>query len=134
MLNLEFNDSDAINIVRNGFINLIWGMNALCLQLFGLCVGFTICLGNALFEAWDFCMDKSGRKRIIYDRKNNKEPYLIRYYILFVNRDDTYPFNIFIHKFIKSDLDDIHDHPWGYFTYILKGGYTQYFVNEDNNI
>ena len=34
-----------------------------------------------------------------------------------------FPFNVFLHKFLKGDLDDLHDHPWPYATLILKGGY-----------
>tara|TARA_Y100000768_G_C23950045_1_gene669659 strand:- start:660 stop:1382 length:723 start_codon:yes stop_codon:yes gene_type:complete len=61
-------------------------------------------------------------RRLIYDRAN-KEPYLIRYYLLFTNREK-FPFNVFIHKFMKGDDDeDPHDHPWGFFHIILSGGY-----------
>jgi hypothetical protein len=35
-------------------------------------------------------------------------------------------FNIFLHKFLKSDPDDVHDHPWPYATLILKGGYWEW--------
>jgi hypothetical protein len=69
-------------------------------------------------------MARLGRHRIIMDRENN-EPYLERYYIFL--RDRTwFPFNVFIHKFIKSDPDDVHDHPWPYATLILKGGYYEW--------
>jgi|GEM_PF-870913 len=62
------------------------------------------------------------RRSIIYDR-TNKEPYLVRYYLLFKDREK-FPFNVFIHKFIKGDDDeDPHDHPWGFFHIILSGGY-----------
>ena len=27
---------------------------------------------------------------------------------------DKFPFNIFIHKFLKSDFEDLHDHPWDF--------------------
>ena len=65
--------------------------------------------------------DDSSR-RIIYDRSNT-EPYLIRYYLLFTNREK-FPFNVFIHKFMRGDSDeDPHDHPWGFFHIILSGGY-----------
>ena len=37
-----------------------------------------------------------------------------------------FPFNIFIHKFLKSDPDDLHDHPWAFRTLILKGGYWEH--------
>jgi hypothetical protein len=33
---------------------------------------------------------------------------------------------VFIHKFLKSDPDDVHDHPWPYATLILKGGYYEW--------
>jgi hypothetical protein len=69
-------------------------------------------------------LDKLGRKRIIYDRECN-EPYLERYYVFLKDRK-WFPFNIFIHKFLKSDPDEVHDHPWLYFTLILKGGYYEW--------
>jgi hypothetical protein len=69
-------------------------------------------------------LDKLGRKRIILDRESN-EPYLERYYIFLKDRT-WFPFNAFIHKFLKSDPDDVHDHPWPYFTLILAGGYWEW--------
>lgn len=69
-------------------------------------------------------MKRLGRYRVIMDRTDN-EPYLERYYVFLKDRK-TFPFNIFIHKFLKSDPDDLHDHPWGYFTLILRGGYWEY--------
>lgn len=65
-----------------------------------------------------------GRRRIVYDKVTN-EPYLERYYIFLKDRSN-FPFNIFIHKFLKSDPDDLHDHPWDYYTFILRGGYWEY--------
>ena len=69
-------------------------------------------------------LDKLGRKRIVYDRVDDK-PYLERYYLLLKDRN-WFPFNIFLHKFLKSDIDDLHDHPWPYATLILKGGYWEW--------
>jgi len=69
-------------------------------------------------------MNKLGRYRIINDRQD-KEPYLERYYLFLKNRE-RFPFNIFIHKFLKSDPDDLHDHPWSYCTIILSGGYWEH--------
>lgn len=69
-------------------------------------------------------LDRIGRKRIIMDRQSN-EPYLERYYI-FLKERKWFPFNVFIHKFLKSDPDDVHDHPWPYATLILKGGYYEW--------
>ena len=65
-------------------------------------------------SVWSYVMKVTNRKRIIMDRVNN-EPYLERYYIFFKDRPEYFPFNIFIHKFLKSDPDEINDHPWGFF-------------------
>lgn len=51
--------------------------------------------------------------------------YLIRYYV-FRSRF----FNIFIHRFLRSDRDDLHDHPWNFVTYIVSGAYLEYKWNE----
>ena len=69
-------------------------------------------------------MEFLGRRRIINDREDN-EPYLERYYIFLKDRKN-FPFNIFIHKFLKSDPDDLHDHPWEFRTIILAGGYWEH--------
>ncbi len=62
--------------------------------------------------------------KCIYDR-NSKKPYIFRHYLLLKERD-TFPFNIFIHKFMRGDEDDIHDHPWDFFHIILSEGYWEY--------
>lgn len=73
------------------------------------------------FFSW---LDAHGRKRIVMDRVDN-EPYLERYYVFLKDRKH-FPFNVFLHKFLKSDPDDLHDHPWPYATLILKGGYYEW--------
>jgi hypothetical protein len=74
-------------------------------------------------------LDRLGRKRIVMDRVEN-EPYLERYY-LFLRDRERFPFNVFLHKFLKSDPDDVHDHPWPYATLILKGGYWEWIPHFD---
>jgi len=76
------------------------------------------------FLSW---LDRLGRKRVIMDRYEN-EPYLTRYY-LFLKDRKWFPFNVFLHNFHKGDLDDLHDHPWPYFTLILRGGYWEHTVS-----
>jgi hypothetical protein len=75
-------------------------------------------------------LERHGRKRIVMDRVNN-EPYLERYYVFLKDRDN-FPFNVFLHKFLKSDPDDVHDHPWSYTTVILKGGYCEWIPQFDS--
>jgi len=79
------------------------------------------------FFAW---LEQHDRKRIIMDRVS-EEPYLERYYIFLKDRT-RFPFNVFIHKFLKSDPDDVHDHPWPYFTLILSGGYWEWIPQFDS--
>ena len=74
-------------------------------------------------------LERLGRKRIVMDRVEN-EPYLERYY-LFLRERDRFPFNVFLHKFLKSDPDDVHDHPWPYATLVLKGGYWEWIPHFD---
>lgn len=75
-------------------------------------------------------LERIGRKRIVMDRQSD-EPYLERYY-LFLKDRDRFPFNVFLHKFVKGDPDDVHDHPWPYATLILKGGYYEWLPQFDS--
>ena len=66
-------------------------------------------------------MDKLGRRRVITERDSDV-PYLVRYY-LFLKERKNFPFNITLHKVLVSDEPTLHDHPWSYATFIIKGGY-----------
>ena len=77
-----------------------------------------------MFQKFLKFLEARGRKRIVYDRIDN-EPYLERYYLFLKDREN-FPFNVFLHRFLKSDIDDLHDHPWPYATLILKGGYYEW--------
>ena len=46
--------------------------------------------------------------------------YLIRYYVL-----KSKYLNVFIHQFLRSDRDDLHDHPWNFCTYLVRGAYDE---------
>jgi hypothetical protein len=89
-----------------------------------LLVNFFYYLLNKFMIFFTFIMDKLGRHRIIKDRIS-REKYLERYYLFFKERGN-FPFNIFLHKFLKSDPDDLHDHPWAFRTFIIAGGYWEY--------
>lgn len=75
-------------------------------------------------------LEKLGRKRIVMDRVN-EEPYLERYYLFLKDRKN-FPFNIFLHHFLKSDPDEVHDHPWNYTTIVVKGGYYEWIPQFNN--
>lgn len=76
-------------------------------------------------------MEKLGRYRLIPDRRSG-EDYLHRYY-LFLKDRKWFPFNITLHKIVKSDDPIFHDHPWSYLTIVLKGGYWEHTPLFDEN-
>lgn len=50
-------------------------------------------------------------------------PYLLRWYVIPRNSR----FNIYLHKFLKSDEDEaLHDHPWWFASLILNGEYVEH--------
>jgi hypothetical protein len=62
-------------------------------------------------------------KKKIIEREDGKE-YLIRYSFPTCK---WLPFSLKIHKIILSDnLKCLHDHPWKFWSFILKGGYYEY--------
>lgn len=55
-----------------------------------------------------------------------EKPYLLRWWIIPRNRW----FNIYLHKFLRSDDDRaLHDHPWASCSIILNGGYFEHTPN-----
>lgn len=68
--------------------------------------------------------EKMDRYRLIPDRRTGAN-YMHRYYLLFKDRK-TFPFNITLHKIVRSDDPIMHDHPWPFLTIILKGGYWEH--------
>ena len=69
-------------------------------------------------------MNKLGRYRLIPDRQTG-EDYLHRYY-LFLKDRKWFPFNVTLHKIVRSDDPIMHDHPWSFMTIVLKGGYWEH--------
>ena len=84
-----------------------------------------------MLKRLDQLMSKWGRKKLIYDRIDG-ELYLTRYYV-FLKERTKFPFNVFLHKFHKSDDPVLHDHPWPFATLILKGGYYEWTPQFGNN-
>lgn len=76
-------------------------------------------------------MVKLGRYRLIPDRRTG-EDYLHRYY-LFLKDRVKFPFNVTLHKIVKSDDPIFHDHPWPYMTIVLRGGYWEHTPVYDKN-
>ena len=71
----------------------------------------------------NWCLRK-GRVLHITGTGGSNDIYLIRYYLV-----QSKYLNVFIHQFLRSDRDDLHDHPWNFFTYLVRGAYTEHKWN-----
>lgn len=62
----------------------------------------------------------SGRPHFIIG--GPESPYMLRWYLLPRNRR----LNIYLHKFLRDDDDRaLHDHPWWFISFLIKGGYME---------
>lgn len=68
-------------------------------------------------------------KRVVISDRHSNDIYLIRYILLKTNW-----FSIYIHRFMRSDHDVWHDHPWNFFTYIITKGYKESTITPDAKI
>ena len=69
--------------------------------------------------------EKRGKVFQITGGKRGDTVYLQRY-ILFKYK----PLGcIYIHRFLRSDADVPHDHPWNFFTYVITRGYTEHYYD-----
>jgi hypothetical protein len=39
---------------------------------------------------------------------------------------------LFLHHFHRSDLDEFHDHPWTFITFLVSGGYWEHVQTDDD--
>ncbi len=54
------------------------------------------------------------------------EPYMLRWWVIPRNRF----FNIYLHRFLRSDEDRaLHDHPWVNMSFLLDGSYTEHTIS-----
>jgi hypothetical protein len=150
MTTYHFNESEIISMTRglktiaSGFIKLIsislwWIILLITIILLSFNILFKI-----IYRIFLIISEKllnyseklfkynNSRVRIVQDRKG-VEPYLMRYY-LFIKERSNFPFNIFIHKFLKSDEEDFHDHPCSFFHIIISGGYWEHLPEDNNNL
>ena len=69
-------------------------------------------------EEW--CLDRPDRVIMISGTDDPENVYLLRS-VLFRSK----LFCIYIHRFLRSDKDDHHDHPFDFLGYVVKGGYIE---------
>lgn len=51
------------------------------------------------------------------------DPYLTRWRLIGRHHGEGSPFAVYLHRFLRSDSDTMHDHPWPFTSLILAGGY-----------
>ena len=111
------------------------GLKGVCISLIligsSAIVGAVSGLSKLAVNGLDSLATKLDRKKIINNKENDK-PFLTRYYLLFRQMPSWMPFNVFIERYTDSDSGDLHDHPWGYFTFILSGGYWEHIYVDDD--
>lgn len=66
--------------------------------------------------------DRFARERFEITRAFTQEPYLTRW-TLSGKRFEGDGRAVFVHRFQRSDADEMHDHPWPFTSVILAGGY-----------
>lgn len=69
---------------------------------------------------------KYGRVVKIMDRQDDSV-YMIRYIVW-----KSKPCSLYIHRFLRSDHDVHHDHPWNFFTYVVEKGYKEELMVPEN--
>lgn len=83
-------------------------------------------LNKIIYALVEWCKN-TGRVYYITGSANKQEEvYLVRYIVL-----KSKWMCIYIHRFMRSDSSDPHDHPWNFITYIVSGGYTEVFYNRE---
>ncbi len=64
--------------------------------------------------------EKTGRVLYITGKQGPEDIYLIRYFLF-----RTKYLSCYIHRFLRSDIDDPHDHPFHFLGYVVSGGYRE---------
>jgi hypothetical protein len=81
-------------------------------------------LNLLIHKAVAWCKKNNRVFYITGEATDKEDVYLVRYIVL-----KSELCCIYIHRFMRSDSSDPHDHPWNFFTYIVSGGYTEHFYD-----
>ena len=69
--------------------------------------------------------ERHNRARHIADRDDSRLTYLIRYYLIGKRSTRWLPVLV-LHRFLMSDTAELHDHPWGFISLVVQGGYFEH--------
>lgn len=81
-------------------------------------------LNKLIYFLVERCKAKGHVYHITGTEDQKDDVYLVRYIVL-----KSRFMCIYIHRFMRSDSSDPHDHPWNFLTYIVSGGYEEHFYD-----
>ena len=74
-----------------------------------------------LATALTWLADRLAREKFVITRTWSQVPYLSRWTLLGKRFGGSHA--VYLHRFHRSDADEMHDHPWPFVSLILTGGY-----------
>ena len=81
-------------------------------------------LNKLIYFLVERCIKKGRVFHITGSADQSEDVYLVRYIVV-----KSKYLCIYIHRFLRSDTSDPHDHPWNFITYIVSGGYQEHFYD-----
>jgi hypothetical protein len=58
-------------------------------------------------------------------KQSSNDPYMERWYLLRRNLQSNI-YNVYLHRFVREDPEDLHDHPWANVSVVLHGSYVEH--------
>lgn len=75
---------------------------------------------------FEWLLDRFAAERFVITRSWSAVPYMVRWTLLgkrWGAGQAERKRAVFVHRFLRSDADEMHDHPWPFTSVILSGGY-----------
>lgn len=94
---------------------------------------FLLFLVTKFVNLLEFYCEKTDKMILIKGRPGTNESedvYLVRYYLL----PQGFKWNVYIHRFLRSDHDVPHDHPFDFIGFVLGGGYNEEWYQKDREM
>jgi hypothetical protein len=82
-------------------------------------------IGNKLCEIAGWFTKRHGKESLMITRGWSRTPYLSRWFLFGSSHDSKFMGGraVMLHRFHASDAPEPHDHPWGFVSIIISGGY-----------
>ena len=112
--------------------DLSFGFYRFVFRALGLVINLPIRLAtNAIIKYMDWRFNMNNKYKRVFDIKphrdglhsQQKDTYMRRYKLI---ENNLIPWRLYIHKFLRDDMDAPHDHPWNFLTYVVSGSYNEF--------